>query len=68
MRQKHEQGDSGGPLVLGNKLVGTVSFSYRGCATGYPDGYARISKIHDWFEKTMALNDDNQDLLTSKQN
>nr|CAD7429468.1 unnamed protein product [Timema monikensis] len=46
-------GDSGGPLIMrnGGQLVqiGVVSFvSSKGCASGYPAGYARVSSFYQW--------------------
>lgn len=55
------QGDSGGPLSYnstdGTVLVGVVSFvSSRGCDSGAPSGYARVSSFLDWIEMTIAAN------------
>lgn len=53
------QGDSGGPLTYttGNDtyLVGVTSFvSSRGCDSGAPSGYARVTSFLSWIETTMA--------------
>lgn len=55
------QGDSGGPLSYnstgGTVLVGVVSFvSTRGCDSGAPSGYARVSSFVDWIERNIAAN------------
>ncbi|CAG2066185.1 unnamed protein product [Timema podura] len=46
-------GDSGGPLIMRNGgqpvQIGVVSFvSSKGCASGYPAGYARVSSFYQW--------------------
>jgi len=48
------QGDSGGPMTVKNsdgrfELVGLVSWG-RGCASGTPGVYARVSTYLDWLE------------------
>jgi trypsin len=45
-------GDSGGPLAANNQLIGVVSFATL-CATGIPDGYARVSFYYDWIQKNI---------------
>lgn len=55
------QGDSGGPLTYtqGNTtyLVGVTSFvSSRGCDSGAPSGYARVTSFLSWIEANMAAN------------
>lgn len=55
------QGDSGGPLTYksGNEtyLVGVTSFvSSRGCDSGAPSGYARVTSFLGWIESNMAAN------------
>ena len=52
------QGDSGGPLAHADgHLVGITSFgSSRGCETGSPDVFTRVSHFKDWIlEKTGVL-------------
>ena len=52
------QGDSGGPLTHADgHLVGITSFgSSRGCETGSPDVFTRVSHFKDWIlEKTGVL-------------
>jgi secreted trypsin-like serine protease len=44
--------DSGSPLVANNQVIGVVSFGAP-CATGIPDGYARVSFYYDWIQKSM---------------
>lgn len=45
-------GDSGGPMVLardGRTLVGVTSFGHvRGCHTGMPSGFARVTSFLPW--------------------
>ncbi|KAJ8889100.1 hypothetical protein PR048_008594 [Dryococelus australis] len=46
-------GDSGGPLIVNEGgypvQIGVVSFvSSKGCASGYPAGYARVSSFYPW--------------------
>ncbi|KAJ8918114.1 hypothetical protein NQ315_011571 [Exocentrus adspersus] len=49
-------GDSGGPLVVGNTQVGVVSFiPSRGCESGYPSGYSRISYYRSWINRNTDL-------------
>lgn len=46
-------GDSGGPLVLqnGGRLIGITSFvPIRGCQTGPPIGFTRVTYYLDWIE------------------
>lgn len=56
------QGDSGGPLTYNSTdgttvLVGVVSFvSSRGCDSGAPSGYARVSSFVDWVETNIMAN------------
>lgn len=42
-------GDSGGPLVLGDTVIGIVSWNL-GCATIFPDVYARVSSFVPWIQ------------------
>jgi len=51
------QGDSGGPMVVKNdnnrfEVVGLVSWG-RGCASGTPGVYARVSTYLDWIENKV---------------
>ncbi|CAG4951274.1 unnamed protein product [Colias eurytheme] len=51
-------GDSGGPLSIhtidGPQLIGIVSFqSNRGCESGSPAGYARISAFQTWIASQL---------------
>jgi len=53
-------GDSGGPLAVRRQgqsvQVGVVSFgSARGCVTGIPDGYARITSFRTWILANAAM-------------
>ncbi|CAG2171273.1 unnamed protein product [Oppiella nova] len=44
-------GDSGGPLVVGGKLVGIVSWVYRGCPANtvqWPTAYADVANQYTW--------------------
>lgn len=55
------QGDSGGPLTYTDAnntyLVGVTSFvSSRGCDSGAPSGFARVTSFLGWIESTMAAN------------
>lgn len=56
------QGDSGGPLSYNSTdgspvLVGVVSFvSSRGCDSGAPSGYARVTSFLEWIEMTIMAN------------
>lgn len=55
------QGDSGGPLTYteGNNtyLVGVTSFvSSRGCDSGAPSGFARVTSFLSWIESNIAAN------------
>lgn len=55
------QGDSGGPLTYndGNTtyLVGVTSFvSSRGCDSGAPSGYARVTSFLNWIEANVVAN------------
>uniref|UniRef100_V5G331 Chymotrypsin BI n=1 Tax=Anoplophora glabripennis TaxID=217634 RepID=V5G331_ANOGL len=46
------QGDSGGPLVVSGVLVGVTSFvSARGCQSGLPSGFARVSSFRSWISQ-----------------
>lgn len=61
-------GDSGGPLNYngpdGQVLVGVVSFvSSRGCDSGAPSGYARVSSFVDWIETNINANSPNSTRL-----
>lgn len=49
-------GDSGGPLIdASGTQVGIVSFgSSQGCASGIPDGYARVSNYIEWINGQIA--------------
>ncbi|KAJ8942822.1 hypothetical protein NQ318_022836 [Aromia moschata] len=50
------QGDSGGPLVVNNVQVGVTSFvSARGCQSGLPSGFARVSSFRDWIAQTSGV-------------
>jgi len=53
-------GDSGGPLAVrrnGQSVqIGVVSFgSPRGCVTGVPDGYARVTSFHPWIVANAVM-------------
>uniref|UniRef100_A0A182R5K1 Peptidase S1 domain-containing protein n=1 Tax=Anopheles funestus TaxID=62324 RepID=A0A182R5K1_ANOFN len=51
-------GDSGGPLVLSKDktLVGVVSFVHvKGCETGLPAGFARVTAFRDWVKKHTGV-------------
>lgn len=53
-------GDSGGPLVLNEggiyTQIGVVSFvSNRGCASGLPSGYVRISQYLQWISSVTGI-------------
>ncbi|KAJ8918127.1 hypothetical protein NQ315_011584 [Exocentrus adspersus] len=49
-------GDSGGPLVVDNVQIGVTSFiSSRGCESGDPTGYARISHYRAWIDRNINL-------------
>ncbi|KAJ8918128.1 hypothetical protein NQ315_011585 [Exocentrus adspersus] len=49
-------GDSGGPLVVGNVQVGVTSFvSARGCQSGLPTGFARVSSFRTWIAQNSDL-------------
>lgn len=51
-------GDSGGPLVwmLNNSLIGVTSFSSsKGCESGYPMIFSRISFYNDWIRNVSAV-------------
>lgn len=55
------QGDSGGPLAYTESnntyLVGVTSFiSSRGCDSGAPSGYARVTSFLSWIETNIAAN------------
>nr|DAA64580.1 TPA_exp: chymotrypsin 5 [Locusta migratoria] len=59
-RQSTCNGDSGGPMVIGSQgsytLVGVVSFvSGRGCSSGDPSGYARVTSFLDWISSTAGV-------------
>ncbi|XP_059622536.1 trypsin-3-like [Phlebotomus argentipes] len=43
-------GDSGGPLTIGNYAIGIVCWAIP-CATGYPDGYDRVSSHRTWIQQ-----------------
>ena len=52
------QGDSGGPLVCKNgtepwTLVGVTSWDVKG-AHSKPAGFARITALRTWMDRTMA--------------
>lgn len=50
-------GDSGGPLNYNGRLVGITSFvSARGCQSGGPDGFTRITYYLDWIKQNTGLN------------
>jgi len=54
------QGDSGGALVIDNggnfTQIGVVSFgSSRGCASGAPSGYARVTSFRNWIRQHTGL-------------
>jgi len=56
-RQSPCSGDSGGPLTLADKtLVGVTSFvSTRGCASGDPAGFVRVSLYLDWISQNTGI-------------
>ncbi|XP_017481758.1 PREDICTED: serine proteases 1/2-like [Rhagoletis zephyria] len=52
------QGDSGGPLALesNNVLVGVTSFvSSKGCASGAPAGFVRVTSYLDWIKGKTGI-------------
>ena len=51
------QGDSGGPLTSAEGyLVGITSFgSSRGCESGAPDAFTRISYFRYWIEEKTGV-------------
>lgn len=53
-------GDSGGPLQCQLEdgkwyLIGIVSYG-KPCAQGFPDVYARVSRLVDWVHQTIKEN------------
>lgn len=53
-------GDSGGPLAIDDGgvhvQIGIVSFvSNKGCSSGHPAGYVRISSYLDWISKIAHI-------------
>lgn len=50
-------GDSGGPLVYNGRLIGVTSFvSARGCQSGGPGGFTRVTHYLDWVKQITGLN------------
>ncbi|XP_063699080.1 collagenase-like [Culicoides brevitarsis] len=59
-RQSSCQGDSGGPLITNsngeNIQIGVVSFgSGKGCETGDPAGYVRVTSYLDWIKQNSGV-------------
>ncbi|PSN53082.1 Chymotrypsin BI [Blattella germanica] len=55
-RQSTCNGDSGGPMVTNGVQIGVVSFvSSRGCASGYPSGYARVTSFLSWISSNTGI-------------
>lgn len=55
------QGDSGGPLVVKGSndyvQIGVISFSSsRGCSSGDPSGYTRVSTFIPWIKEVTGIN------------
>lgn len=53
-------GDSGGPLVIDDGgvylQIGVVSFvSNKGCSSGHPAGYVRISSFLNWISSNARI-------------
>ncbi|KAJ9580605.1 hypothetical protein L9F63_024220 [Diploptera punctata] len=53
-------GDSGGPMVLSingvTTQIGVVSFvSSRGCGSGYPSGYVRVTSFLSWISSNTGI-------------
>ncbi|KAJ8976740.1 hypothetical protein NQ317_004291 [Molorchus minor] len=49
-------GDSGGPLVVSGVQVGVTSFvSARGCESGLPSGFARVSSFRSWISQNAGM-------------
>ncbi|XP_054152606.1 transmembrane protease serine 9-like [Oppia nitens] len=49
-------GDSGGPLVVDGKLVGIVSWVYRGCPANteeWPTAYADVANSRQWLDERI---------------
>lgn len=46
-------GDSGGPLLYQRFIVGIASFVIKPCATGKPDGWARVSSYRDYINNII---------------
>ncbi|VVC87691.1 unnamed protein product [Leptidea sinapis] len=47
-------GDSGGPLSASNRLIGITSFgSARGCQSGAPAGFARVTSFAAWMNARL---------------
>lgn len=42
------QGDAGSALIAGGRVIGTVSWGYGECGSGYPDVYTRVSYYAPW--------------------
>ncbi|KAJ8976738.1 hypothetical protein NQ317_004289 [Molorchus minor] len=46
----------GGPLVVNEVQVGVASFvSARGCESGLPTGYARVSSFRNWIADNAGI-------------
>lgn len=50
-------GDSGGPALFNGKVAGVANFVINGCASDYPDGYAKVSHFVEWIEKNIQENE-----------
>ena len=53
------QGDGGNPLVIDNGItytqIGILSFlSNRGCNSGYPTGYTRVTYFLEWIRSNIG--------------
>lgn len=46
------QGDSGSPLILDNQIIAVSSWA-KYCASGYPDGFTRVSPFVNWIAQVM---------------
>lgn len=54
-RQNIGGGDSGGPLVANGQLIGVISWCYKPCGEGRPDGYTRISEYTEWIQQLTGI-------------